>query len=135
MADLPKGFYARTLARAYPKSGVYKVALYKSVPDIDAYTSVGECEGDGYAAGGVTLTGWKVVEQEDGGAMLAFDTTYDLFDVTVKTRAAVIYDAESGDVISIVDFKKDVGVIGGVFSVYLPREGVVGLGPHMNEIV
>jgi hypothetical protein len=126
-AKLPTGFYARTLARAYPESDTYKIALYEDVPNLDIYSSSGECKGDGYATGGTTLKGWKVIDKEVS-ASLAFDCTIDWFDVSIKTRGAVVYHVESGAILTLLDFTKQVGVIGGIFTLRLSEEGVVGIG-------
>lgn len=124
---VPDRFYARTLERAYPATGVYKLALYKDVPNLDVYDPEGECDGVGYEAGGAILTGYRIVERERG-ADIAFNTTVDWFDVDVRARGAIVYDAESGDVLTTIDFSRHVGVIGGIFTVTLDKDGVVGIG-------
>lgn len=129
---LPPSFHARTLAKAYPADHIYRVALYETLQDIDTYTTSGECSGDGYVAGGNTLTGYRVVERE-GGADLAFNTQSDWFNVSVRARGAVVYDATNGDVISILDFERFAGVIGGVFTVNLNKNGVAGIGKIGDE--
>lgn len=126
-AKVPQGFYARTLARAYPETGTYKLALYEDAPNLDTYSPSGECSGHGYEAGGATLTGWRII---DGGtyAALAFNRTIDWFDVSIKTRGGIVYDAETGEVLTVLDFQKQIGVIGGIFTATLSEEGVVGIG-------
>ena len=132
MARLPKSFHARTLAKAFPADHTYKAALYEIDPDVDTYTPSGECSGEGYEPGGITLTGYRIVERE-GGADIAFDTQLDWFNVTVKARAVVVYDADNGDVLSIMDFGRFAGVIGGIFTVYLNKNGVAGIGEDVEE--
>ena len=126
-ANLPTGFYAQVLSYAFPENHTYKVALFEDHQDIATYTSSGECDDYGYEQGGQALTGHKV---NDFGtyATLSFNTTVDWFDVTVKTRCAVIYDADTGVVLNIMNFEKPTGVIGGLYTVTLHKDGVVQLG-------
>lgn len=131
---LPVSFHARTLEKAYPADHTYKVALYENLQDVDAYTSAGECSGAGYTPGGVTLTGRRIVER-DGGADLVFNTQCDWFNADIRARGAVVYDATNGDVISILDFERSTGVIGGVFTVNLNKNGVAGIGNFVEAEV
>lgn len=124
---LAPSFHARTLANAYPQDHTYKVALYETLRDIDTYSTVGECSGEGYSPGGLVLTGHKIVERQ-GGADLVFNTRLDWCNVSLKARGAVVYDATTGYVISILDFESVCGVIGGIFTLNLNKEGVAGLG-------
>ena len=124
---LPNGFYANVLRQAFPESHTYKVALYENVQEFANYSRSGECSGEGYKVGGVDLTGYRLIDC-GAYARLAFDTVYDWFNVTVKTRCAVVYDADTGVVLNIMDFGRDCGVINGIFSVKLHEDGVVQLG-------
>lgn len=132
MAELARSFHARTLSKAYPADHEYKLALYETMPEQDTYTASGECRDAGYPAGGIVLTGHRVVEM-DGGAALVFDTHYDLFDVTLKTVGAAVYDATEGDYISFIPFGRPTGVIGGIFSVTLNKDGVAWIGQMDSE--
>ena len=40
----------------------------------------------------------------------------------------MIYDADTGIILSIMNFEKRIGVVGGVFSLSLNEKGVVVLG-------
>ena len=126
-ANIPTGFYAAVLRQAFPEEHTYKVALYEDHQDIASYDGSGECVDYGYAPGGKALSGYQL---HDFGthARLAFSPNVDWFDVTVRTRCAVVYDADTGVVLNIMNFEKHCGVIGGVFTVTLHEEGVVQLG-------
>jgi len=126
-AEIPKAFYARALAKAYPSTSTYKIALYTQHVDHDTYSTEGECDGGGYVSGGAVLTGYKVIDR-DGAADIAFDTVNDWFDVSVRVKSALVYEVETGEVLSIKKFEREVGVIGGLFTVNLDPEGVVGIG-------
>lgn len=130
---LPPSFHAKTMKKAYPPEHTYKIALYERLKDIDNYTCEGECVGSGYTPGGVTLSGYRVVERA-GGADLVFNTQCDWFDADIRVRGAVVYDATNGDVISILDFERFAGVMGGVFTVYLNDAGVAGIGEYTDNV-
>lgn len=132
-ADLPTKFYAKTLKKAYPARSTYKIALYTDVPGLDAdvYTKQGEVVGAGYTAGGVVLSGYRIIESDEG-ADIAFDTQVDWFNADIRCKGALIYEFETGDVLAIKDFGRSVGVIGGIFTVNLNKNGVVGIGSRVE---
>jgi hypothetical protein len=121
-ASLPEGFYAQTLQDAYPASTDYFITLYPTVP-----TSLDDAD-----CGVETkrLSGYRI-EDQGSYAALHFDRTVDWLDVTVRARGALIHD--NTRILSIMDFEKDVGVIGGIFTVQLNDEGVIYLG-EKNDI-
>ena len=117
--NLPKGFYAQTLRLAYPVTRQYFIQLYPKAPESLADTP---CEG----VERKMLTGYRV-EESDGMASLHFDEVIDWMNVTVKARGAIIFD-EDENVLSLLDFGRDVGVVGGLMTVRLSKRGVVGFG-------
>ena len=131
-ANTPDGFYARVLAHAFPESHTFKAALYGSEQSMAEYSPVGECDDYGYTAGGATLSGYKL---NDFGthATISFNPTVDWMDVSVKTQCAVIYDADTGTVLNIMNFGRYVGVIGGLFTLTLHTDGVVQLGEKDDD--
>lgn len=126
-ANLPVGFYANVIRCAFPESHCYKVALFEKPQTFSMYSSDGECEDVGYTTGGKELTGYTLVDN-GSFASLKFNTSYDWFDITVRTQCAVIYDADTGVVLNIMDFGRPCGVINGVFTVTLHADGVVQMG-------
>lgn len=131
-SNIPNGFYALVLSTAFPPEHTYRVALFEEPQEFAIYETNGECSDEGYDAGGKELGGYRVV---DSGAFatLVFNTAVDWFDATIRTRCAVVYDADTGVVMNIMNFEKQCGVIGGVFTVNLHAEGVVQLGVKPEE--
>jgi hypothetical protein len=120
---LPPEFYANTLRAAYPPEHVYRMALYRDLVNISVYTTDGEIEGRGYTAGGAQLANYR-----NEGGVLHFDRNVDWFDADISAHCAVVYDADTGFVLSIIDFGRRCGVINGLFTVTLNEVGVVQLG-------
>ena len=125
--NLPTGFHAQVLALAFPPEHTFKIALYDEHQDLAIYDTSGECDGEGYIAGGATLTGYAL---RDHGthAIISFDRLIDWFNATIISKSAVVYDADTGVVMNIMNFERQVGVVGGVFSLSLNQRGVVVLG-------
>ena len=123
----PSGFNENVLALAFPAHHSYRVALYEEHVDLDKYSSSGECASEGYDVGGKELAGYEIVRDGDG-ARVKFDSLVEWLNVTLTTRCAVVYDADTGVVMSITKFDKPVGVVNGLFSLTLTSLGVVGLG-------
>lgn len=127
MGNLPQGFYANVLREAFPEDHTYKVALFEKHKDFAIYDGSDECGDDGYETGGKVLTGYKVNDFGDY-ATVTFNRTVDWFDATIRTKSAVVYDANTGIVMNIMNFERTCGVIGGVFTLSLHEDGVVQLG-------
>ena len=119
-------FNLRALKAVCPEDHTYKAALYTGEVMHEKYSPEGEIKGFGYTAGGNVLTGYRV-EEENGEAALYFRTT-EWVDADIKTRSALIYDATTGDKVSVMVFPRSVGVIGGLFELKIPDQGVVRLG-------
>ena len=116
----------RALSILYPEDHVYKVALYPEPTHLEAYSPEGEWVGYGYAAGGKTLTGYRV-EMDGEEAVLRFDGV-EWLDADVKARTILIYDATTGDTVNETQLERTAGVFGGLFQYKMPDEGVARIG-------
>jgi hypothetical protein len=101
----------------------FKIALYTSSADLGpsttAYTSVGEVSGDGYSAGGATLT--SATPASSGGVAYG-----DFLDVTwatssITARGALIYNSTSANrAVMVLDFGSDKTSSAGDFTIVFP---------------
>lgn len=125
-------FVLRALKAVCPPEHTYKVALYEGVVSLEKYGPIGEIKGEGYKAGGNELTGYRVELDSTGEAVLSFNRT-EWMNADIKTRSALVYDATTGDRVSIMEFPRTLGVIGGLFELKMPDEGVVRLGALADD--
>lgn len=74
----------------------FKIALYTALADLGAnttqYTSVGECVGAGYSAGGVTLINGGTSSNTSSGVAFATFANAVFTGVTLTARGALIYN-------------------------------------------
>ena len=114
MATIVQGitntFVAKSLAGDIDfDTDTFKIALYTDDATLDpstsAYTTTNEVVGVGYVAGGNTLTGAKVTQDD------TVDVVYITFDSpttwtgTFSTRGALIYDSSSSNFsVCVLDF-------------------------------
>jgi len=114
MATIVQGitntFVAKSLAGDIDfDTDTFKIALYTNDATLDpstsAYTTTNEVVGVGYVAGGNTLTGAKVTQDDTA------DVVYITFDSpttwtgTFSTRGALIYDSSSSNFsVCVLDF-------------------------------
>ena len=90
-------------------TGVYKIALYTALADLDAgttaYSTTNEIAGTGYVAGGNTLT--NVAPASSGTvAFISFDTvTWN--PAAFTTRGALIYNSVTGAAVCVLNFGSD----------------------------
>jgi hypothetical protein len=115
-------FALRAMKAVCPPDHVYKAALYPEKVHLDAYTPQGEWHGHGYVAGGNTLTGYRV-DNENGEAVLRFNTV-EWVGADIKAMTILIYDATTGFEVNVTHLEKPVGVWGGLFEYKMPAEGV-----------
>lgn len=119
-------------------SDTLKVALVSAsyVPDVDThqyYDDVtDEISGTGYTAGGKTLTG-KTITQDDANDCARFDAADPTWSVsTFTTRAAVIYidtgTPATSPLLAYVDFSQDYSQTGEDFTIEWHADGVLTLG-------
>lgn len=126
--------YADLIRGAYPEEGEYKIALYSKSSDLrgtSSYSTEGEWVGAGYEAGGATLTGWKLEEKGEKVTLTFSDVEWLNADIVV--RSALIYRASDNKAIRVINFGRDVGVLGGVFTIFLSHGAVIELGPEMID--
>ena len=104
---------------------VYKIALYNSTAAFDktttVYTGTNEvANGNGYATGGATLSGF-VVSIDTDTAYIDWTVDPSWPAATFTARGAMIYNSSrSNKAIAILDFGADKTSSGGTFLVTLP---------------
>lgn len=108
-------------------SNVIKIALYTSLANLDAtttvYTSSNEVSGAGYATGGSVLTGATVLLSGSTAYANFATVTWPLSAITA--RGALIYNSTSGNkAIAVLDFGADKVSQGGTFTVVFPPNDV-----------
>ena len=90
-------------------SGIYRLALYTALANLDAsttaYTTSGEVSGAGYTAGGKTLTN-IVPASGDGAAYVSFQNI-SWAGSGFTARAALIYNGTTGAAVCVLDFGSD----------------------------
>ena len=107
--------FKRTLLESI-KTDTFKVALYTSSSTIDenttVYTTTNEISATGYTAGGAVLSNASVDVDGEAGYALNFDT-HTFTNCDIVARKAAIYDVTKGNqVVSVIDFEMDRGVVG-----------------------
>lgn len=116
------------------EADVIKVMLLTSsyTPDADhnviGDVSANEVSGAGYTAGGATLAG-KAVTEDDANDRAKFDANDTAWaDSTITARYAAIYDTTVTDnLICIVDFGTDKTSSTGAFTIQWDTDGIVRL--------
>lgn len=101
------GLLAGTFDFASPTTQVFKIALYNSYATLNAqtsaYTTDNEVVASGYTAGGQVIT--PTVGFLDGVSYLDFsDATWS---GVITARGALIYEANSGAALFVLDFGSD----------------------------
>jgi len=119
-------FALRALQALCPPDHTYKVALYPETTQLDAYTAQGEWVGQGYEAGGQTLTGHRI-EMDGEEAVLRFNTA-EWLNADIKARTFLVYDATTGYAINVTQTERVAGVFNGLFEYRMPDEGVARIG-------
>ena len=102
---------------------VMKIALYTSSATLDAtttvYSATNEVVGDGYTAGGNTLTGATISTSGTTAFVDFSDTTWTT--ATITARGALIYDSSKSDkAVAVLDFGADKTSTAGDFTVQFP---------------
>jgi hypothetical protein len=118
-------------------ASVFKIALYTSSADINAYTTsytdTGETIGTGYTAGGVTLTNSGVTLATSSGVTTFADVT--IPNATFTARGALIYNstpkansnansALTNPAVCVLDFGSDKTVVAGDFIISFPTADI-----------
>lgn len=102
---------------------VYNLALYDAQASLSAetqfYSTAGEVIGEGYIAGGKTLTGYKIIE-DDNAAILTFDAAT-WASSTIRARGALIYNASRNNrALATYDFGREISSLNNNFEVEMP---------------
>lgn len=120
---LVDSFAAKALAALCPPDHEYKLALYTKPLGAKTkyYTTDAEWKGAGYESGGRKIPGYEIK-----GAALKFGDV-EWLNSDISARCGLIYDATTGEAVKIMDFGRTIGVMGGVFTVKMPKKGVVVL--------
>jgi len=104
----------------------YKIALYTSTATLGAsttaYSATNEVTGEGYTAGGISLTG-RSASLSGTVAFLDFsDPSW--ADATITARGALIYNASKANrAVGAFDFGANVSSTAATFTVELPAAG------------
>jgi len=102
----------------------FKIALYSSTATLGAsttqYTTNDEISGDGYTAGGATLT--SVTPVISGSVAICDFDDVTWTSATFVTRGALIYNSSKSDkAVCVLDFGADKPVNTGDFSIIFPE--------------
>lgn len=127
---LTESFFLEILRGIHTPEDTYRMALYSTSADLSpkttAYTTVGEVNGQGYAAGGQNLAGYKTA-LERGVALLEWATPV-WRNSTIAARAGLIFNLSKGNrAVAVLDLGKVFTSTNGDFVVTLP-EGLLGIG-------
>ena len=100
-----------------------KIALYTSDATLGAsttaYSSTNEITGDGYTAGGLTLTSPVISTDGTTGLVDFADATWT--EATITARGALVYNAsKSNKALAVLDFGSDKTSTDGNFTVVMP---------------
>jgi hypothetical protein len=103
-----------------PGGNAFRLALYTNAAALDAsttsYTAAGEIPDTGdYAAGGILLTGSAPVSVSTTAAV-SFDPAV-ITGGTFAARGALLYNADTGGAVAVLDFGADRVSSGGTFEV------------------
>jgi hypothetical protein len=104
---------------------VYKIALFPSSATLSksttAYSSTGEvANGNGYATGGATLSGFSVTLDTDT-AILDWTTDPTWAASSITARGALIYNSsKSNKAVAVLDFGADITSTSDTFTVTFP---------------
>lgn len=136
-AALCNSYKQEILQGVHAAADVYKMALYTSAATINKSTTVYSAtnevaNGNGYAAGGATLTGFSVTLDGDT-AILDFTTDPTWPAATITARGGLVYNnSKSNKAVASLDFGADITSTNDVFAVTLPAPaaatGLVRIG-------
>ena len=114
------------LEGVHASTDTYKIALFDSNSNLSAsttaYSTSGEVEGDGYSAGGVTLTGLSTGLSGSTAYLTFSDPSW--ANSTITARGCMIYNSsKSNKAVAVFDFGQNVSSVNGTFTVDFPGAG------------
>jgi hypothetical protein len=121
---LSVGYKADVLRGVHNENDRYMLALYTDKASMDefveAYSTVGEVAGPGYAAGGIQLTGFRVVE--DGAAViLTFDDAHwDRVSISGVVGGLIYNASKKNRAVGVVALEQATSATNGAFDLYFP---------------
>lgn len=118
---LVDSFLFEILTGVHTPQDVYRIALYVADADLSerttAYTTKNEVQGQGYGAGGLTLAGYKAVQDT-----LSIEWANPVWPITTITaRGALIYNfTKQNRAVAVLDLGKNFISTNGEFKITLP---------------
>lgn len=104
-------------------TGVYKIALYTALADLNntttAYTTSNEVSGAGYTAGGITLTNIPPASDTINNIAYISFNNVTWANASFTTRGALIYNGATNAAVCVLDFGSD-KIASGSFTVTFP---------------
>lgn len=127
---LCNSFKQEILEGVHASTDTYKIALFNSNSNLSAsttaYSTSGEVEGDGYSAGGVTLTGLSTGLSGSTAYLTFSDPSW--ANSTITARGCMIYNSsKSNKAVAVFDFGQNVSSVNGTFTVDFPGAGASSL--------
>lgn len=118
------------LEGVHASTDTYKIALFNSNSNLSAsttaYSTSGEVEGDGYSAGGITLTGLSTGLSGSTAYLTFSDPSW--ANSTITARGCMIYNSsKSNKAVAVFDFGQNVSSVNGTFTVDFPGSGASSL--------
>ena len=106
-----------------PSGNVYKIALYTSVANLDATTTVyattNEASGTGYTAGGAVLSGYAASLSGTTAILTFSDATW--ASSSISAAGAVVYDSSNGNKVrAVYSFGGTITSTNGTFTAHMP---------------
>ena len=123
-ANICNSFKNEILAMTpHTAADTYKIALFTSAATLSkataAYAATNEVSGDGYTAGGATLTGFSVSLDTDTAILDFADASWS--NATITARGALIYNSSrSNKAVAVLDFGSDITSTAGTFLLTMP---------------
>jgi len=127
---LCNSFKQEILEGVHASTDTYKIALFNSNSNLSAsttaYSTSGEVEGDGYSAGGITLTGLSTGLSGSTAYLTFSDPSW--ANSTITARGCMIYNSsKSNKAVAVFDFGQNVSSVNGTFTVDFPGAGASSL--------
>lgn len=128
--SLCNSYKREILEGVHQSTDTFKIALYTSSASLGAsttvYSSTNEVSGNGYSAGGATLTGLSTGLTGSTAYLTFNDVTFP--NSTITARGCLIYNStKSNKAVAVFDFGSEIVSINGSFTIDLPTVGASSL--------